>query len=236
MNIFCVIVLLSVTANAFSWSSVGVRTTSRITRTTSLSMVATQPKHKSLEKVKARYSGREDLVSMLDNETDTDDSLSTDDTYELFAEADEEQMDPPQVGENIKGTVIEIDDNGALLEIGGKMSGYLPIKEAALVEPKNLNGILEIGQEITAEVIGTLRGMPVISLRTAQLIVAWDKILKLREADDEFETKIMEVNKGGAVCDVLGLKAFLPGSHYLGTPDQSIIGQTIKVCTDLLLL
>jgi ribosomal protein S1 len=37
------------------------------------------------------------------------------------------------------------------------------------------------------------------------------------------------VNKGGAVCDVFGLKAFLPGSHFSGVPDESIVGQTIRV-------
>ena len=41
--------------------------------------------------------------------------------------------------------------------------------------------------------------------------------------------QVLEVNKGGAVCDVFGLKAFLPGSHFTGVPDESIVGQTIRV-------
>jgi len=40
--------------------------------------------------------------------------------------------------------------------------------------------VLEIGQEVTAEVIGTLKGMPVISLRNAQLCIAWEEIMKVR--------------------------------------------------------
>ena len=109
------------------------------------------------------------------------------------------------------------------------MSGFLPVKEASLVPIKHVNTALEIGQKISAEVIGTLKGMPVISLRTAQLAIAWEKILEQRTADVVFEVKILEVNKGGAVCDLLGLKAFLPGSHFLGIPDESLIGNTVKV-------
>ena len=41
--------------------------------------------------------------------------------------------------------------------------------------------------------------------------------------------KVLEVNKGGAICDAMGLKAFLPGSHFQGIPDESLVGQTIKV-------
>jgi ribosomal protein S1 len=37
------------------------------------------------------------------------------------------------------------------------------------------------------------------------------------------------VNRGGVVVDAGGLKCFLPGSHYMGTPDESIIGNVVKV-------
>ena len=185
---------------------------------------AVSGKQKVLSVVKERYSGREDFESMLPLEGDDESA-----TYNSFAEADAEEVDPPKVGQTITGTVIEMDDNGALLEIGGKMSGYLPLKEAALVPIKHVNTVLEMGQEVTAEVIGTLKGMPVISLRSAQLIMAWEKVLAIRAADTVFEAKVLEVNKGGAVCSALGLKAFLPGSHYLGVPDESLVGTTLNV-------
>lgn len=187
-----------------------------------MKMVALQqrPANKGLESVKERSAGRGDIVGM---EEDADDFGS------LFSEADSEEQNPPRVGETITGTVIEMDDNGALLEIGGKMSGYLPLKEASLSPIRHVNTMFEVGQDVTAEVIGTLRGMPVMSLRSAQLITAWEKVLDIRASDESFETKVIEVNRGGAVCSVEGLKAFLPGSHFLGVPDESIIGNTIKV-------
>ena len=188
-----------------------------------LKMVATAPsKQANLLKVKNRYEGREDIAGMLDNDDDLD-------SYRNFEEADAENMEPPKTGNTITGTIIDMDDNGALLEIGGKMSGYLPIKEASLITIKHMSDVFEIGQQITAEVIGTLKGMPVISLRSAQLVTAWGNVLNIRAADTPFDVKVLEVNKGGAICDALGLKAFLPGSHFLGILDESLIGTTIKV-------
>lgn len=188
-----------------------------------MSMVASKtsaPKVKILNDVKDKSIGRDDLDTMLSEEMAT---------YDEFTEAAGEEENPPKVGETITGTIIEMDDNGALLSITGKMSGYLPLKEASLIPIKHVNTVVDMGAEVTAEVIGTLRGMPVISLRSAQLIQAWDEILKVRADDETFDAKVIEVNRGGAVCSAFGLKAFLPGSHYLGVPDESIIGNTVQV-------
>lgn len=173
----------------------------------------------SLGSVKERFGGRSDLTTMVDEE----------DMTTTFAEVGDEDNAPPKRGDTITGTVVEMDDNGAMLQITGKMCGYLPLKEAALLPPKHVKEVVDIGQELTAEVVGTLKGMPVFSLRTQQLVEAWAEILKVKEADTIFEAKVTEVNKGGAVCQAFGLKAFLPGSHYLGVPDESLIGTTIGV-------
>jgi len=180
----------------------------------------TATKHKALETLKGRYSGRDDFGIM------NDEAVATSD---LFVEADLEEVDPPKVGQTVTGAIIEMDDNGALLEIGGKMSGYIPVKEASLIPIRNCNTVMSVGQVITGEVIGTLKGMPVISLRSAQLVAAWEEVLNMRATDATFEVTITEVNRGGAIASFLGLKAFLPGSHYLGMPDASLIGQNLKV-------
>ena len=210
------------------WSNGFVAPSAYRMKSSSINMVAVvDGKQRQLDMGKEKYAGRSDLVSMIDVEEDEVDA------YNLFAEADNDQESPPKTGQTITGTVIEMDDNGALLEIGGKMSGYLPLKEAALIPIKHVNTVLEIGQELTAEVIGTLKGMPVISLRTAQLIVAWEQALQTRATDATFEAKVIEVNRGGVVVDAGGLKCFLPGSHYMGTPDESIIGNIVKVSLNL---
>lgn len=92
-------------------------------------------KTKALRTVKERTSGREDLG------VDVDIEFSPSSMGSLFEEADSEEQHPPKVGQTVTGTVIEMDDNGALLEMGGKMSGYLPVKEAALIAIKHVNQV-----------------------------------------------------------------------------------------------
>ena len=45
------------------------------------------------------------------------------------------------------------------------------------------------------------------------------------------EAEVMAVNKGGAMLQVEGLRAFMPGSHYLPgqTPTEALVGQMLKV-------
>lgn len=59
----------------------------------------------------------------------------------LFEEADMEAADPPTVGQMVTGVVLEMEENGALLEMGGKMSGYLPLKEASLIPIKHVREV-----------------------------------------------------------------------------------------------
>jgi len=226
VRIVSIFVACAVLCQAFSWTKTPTSQWLSRTATSSTVLGATavvDGRTKTLNLMKERYSGRGDLASM----NEENDAIIA--SYETFEEADDEAVHPPKVGETITGAVIEMDDNGALLAIGGKMSGYLPLKEASLIPIKNVNTIFNIGDSVSGEIIGTLKGMPVLSLRSAQLIVAWEQAINYRAADTTFDAKVIEINKGGAVCAVFGLKAFLPGSHFLGTPDESLIGTTLQV-------
>lgn len=175
----------------------------------------------ALQRVKDRYLGRGDIV-FVDQEVGSklENAMNT-----AVASA----AQPPSVGETVTGSILEVDDTGAWVSIGGKMSAFLPVKEVSLDEEKDMRTRFEAGQSVTAEVVGTLKGMPVLSLRTGQLVAAWDKVLAIKEKDETFDVQILDVNKGGAVCNVFGLKGFLPGSHFLGIPDERLVGTFIAV-------
>jgi len=220
--IFGVLLLQFASSNAFLLNHAFLSASSRYTMRTEVEVTmasATCVNH--LDLTKEKYSGRCGFDNV---EADLDEASS----YESFLEAGDE-AELPTKGQNVEGTVIEIDDNGALIEIGGKMSGYLPAKEASLVPIKHVNTILEIGQTISAEVVGTLKGVPVLSLRSSQLETAWENVLNARAADATFDVEISEVNKGGLLVTCMGLGAFLPGSHYLGAPDASLVGTKMTV-------
>ena len=52
----------------------------------------------------------------------------------------------------------------------------------------------------------------------------------MHSEDGVVEAEVMAVNKGGAMLQVEGLRAFMPGSHYLPgqTPTEALVGQKLK--------
>lgn len=57
----------------------------------------------------------------------------------------------------------------------------------------SISSVLEVGQEITGEVVGRLKGMPVVSLKSMQLEVAWDQLNAAKEADSPIDVVVLEV-------------------------------------------
>jgi predicted RNA-binding protein with RPS1 domain len=181
---------------------------------------------KTLASLQEKYSSREDLPCMFHD--DGEDDILLDES--MLEGMDLECEAPPVVGQTVTGYVIDVDDNAALLAINGKKSGIIPVAEAGLLPVKHLPEVIKVGDTVTAEMIGTLKGMPVISIRATQLIQAWKNVSDTRTAEETFAVRVLEVNKGGAVCSAFGgLRAFLPGSHHVGPLDPSVIGSTIMV-------
>ena len=57
------------------------------------------------------------------------------------------------------------------------------------------------------------------------------QVTEIHAEDGVVEAEVMAVNKGGAMLQVQGLRAFMPGSHSLPgqTPSEALVGETLKV-------
>jgi len=175
-----------------------------------------------------RFGVRHDLPAMfVDLEGDDENEL------EIFTEEElanyQFEVKPCEIGDSITGTVVDIDDDGAYVEAVGT-SAFIPNKEGALQPVSNMAEVVEIGQNVTAVMIGTLKGVPVLSLRNARLIEAWDLVNATRTAGEAFDVEVLEVNRGGAVCTAPGgLLSFLPGSQATSMLAAEHVGTTVKV-------
>jgi len=60
---------------------------------------------------------------------------------------------------------------------------------------------------------------------------AWEKLTEWYAEDPVFEAEIIQVNRGGAIILVEGLRAFLPGSHIMGSAgaSEAVIGKKIPL-------
>jgi small subunit ribosomal protein S1 len=134
----------------------------------------------------------------------------------------------------VEGMAVEYGPNGCMVDIGAKSSAFLPLKEAGLVlpEPMNWEAILPLDTKMEFTIISDEdeNGQLIVSIKRLQFQKAWENVKRLAEADAVVEATVVGVNKGGAICLLDGIRAFLPGSHLSGMlPDEDLVGQKLSV-------
>merc|ERR1719502_301084 len=136
-------------------------------------------------------------------------------------------------GDTVTGSVVSFEPNGAVVDIGVKSSAYCGLSEMALVKPDKPESVMAIGDQF--EFVITSRedenGQLQLSRRRILFQEAWDRVTEVHAEDEVVEAEVMAVNKGGAMLTVEGLRAFMPGSHYLPgqTPTEELVGKVLKV-------
>jgi small subunit ribosomal protein S1 len=137
------------------------------------------------------------------------------------------------VGEDrvIKGTVLKLTATHVVVDIGTKSEGMLPLSEVLDHEgqPKVKPGD-EI--EVMREKGQTEEGYVNLSHQKAARIHAWDEIEKAHHEKRPIKAVVVERTKGGLTVDILGARAFLPGSQVDLRPIRNLDGmkgQTLEV-------
>ncbi len=152
---------------------------------------------------------------------------------EDFAKALEAHDYDFQVGSTVRGTVISFANDGATVDIGGKSSAFLPIREAAVRAVSSFEGILEPGVEYSFQVIRDqdADGQVLLSIRKLQLQRLWEKLAQQAEESAVLDVKVTGFNKGGVTVDVEGLRGFVPRSHIGRTYEDlsEAVGQRLTV-------
>lgn len=115
----------------------------------------------------------------------------------------------PQVGENVKGTVISVGRNEVRVDVGGLAVGLIRGPEL----DKHLD--LRVGDEVEASVIDLDNefGELELSLKGAGRKRSWDKIRELLTAGTVISAKVLDANKGGLITRVESVPAFVPVSQ-----------------------
>ena len=118
------------------------------------------------------------------------------------------------VGDAVKGTVVQIDREGVLLDIGCKNEGYISKKELSAKRLFDINDIVSIGQVLQATVIGLDDEGYVLSTKEAEVEILWNSIEAIWNSEDKIVSgEITRIVKGGMIVDI-GLRAFLPASQF----------------------
>jgi small subunit ribosomal protein S1 len=116
-------------------------------------------------------------------------------------------------GDIVEGTVVKVDHDEVLLDIGYKTEGVIPSRELSIKHDVDPDEVVEVGDEIDALVLTKedKDGRLILSKKRAQYERAWGTIEDLKEKDEPVTGTVIEVVKGGLILDI-GLRGFLPAS------------------------
>ena len=116
-------------------------------------------------------------------------------------------------GDLVEGTVVKIDRDEVLLDIGYKSEGVIPARELSIRNDVAPAEIVSLGDRVEALVLQKedKEGRLILSKKRAQYERAWSTIEKLKDADQVVKGPVIEVVKGGLIVDI-GLRGFLPAS------------------------
>jgi len=124
-------------------------------------------------------------------------------------------------GRVVKGTVTAIENDLAVVDVGLKAEGRVPLKEFATPgqEPE-----ISVGDEVEVYVdrVENALGEAVLSRDKARREEAWNHLEKAYEKDEHVEGVIFGRVKGGFTVDLNGAVAFLPGSQVDIRPVRDI--------------
>jgi len=116
-------------------------------------------------------------------------------------------------GDLVQGTVVQVERDEVLLDIGYKSEGVIPARELSIRKDANPADIVSIGDEIEALVLQKedKDGRLILSKKRAAYERAWNDIEKKFQSAESVEGEVIEVVKGGLILDI-GLRGFLPAS------------------------
>ncbi len=115
-------------------------------------------------------------------------------------------------GDVVKGKVVAVTDKEAMVDIGYKAEGTVPLAE--FEEPP------QVGDELDVYVrsLSHAGEGPLLSKKEAERIRAWENLRESLERGTPVKGKVVRRIKGGFRVDVGGVEAFLPMSQADGKP------------------
>ena len=169
----------------------------------------------------SRYDDNAPQVAVNDIGSEADFLAAIDQTIKYFND-----------GDIVDGTIVKVDRDEVLLDIGYKTEGVIPSRELSIKHDVDPSEVVSVGDKVEALVLQKedKEGRLILSKKRAQYERAWGTIEEIKEADGVVEGTVIEVVKGGLIIDI-GLRGFLPASlvEMRRVRDlQPYVGQTLE--------
>lgn len=175
----------------------------------------------------------DDLDEMVDYDEFGDEEYEEifDEVEQLYDGADIEL----KVGDKVVGTVYEIDEDGAYVEIGQKCSGFVPLTECSFARLKTPLEVLRIGMKREFMVVEDEDDYEqvILSLAASEATVFWQRMRQMMEENLTVNAKVESANRGGLLVKYGPYEGFVPVSHFGSqiNPEtiESLVGSELPV-------
>ena len=153
--------------------------------------------------------------------------VETGKTREELMKTYDESLNTVKDKEVIEGTVIALNKREAVVNIGYKSDGIIPMSEF------RYNPDLKVGDtvEVFIENQEDKKGQLILSHKKARAARSWDRVNEALENNEIIKGYIKCRTKGGMIVDVCGIEAFVPGSQIDVKPIRDydvFVGKTME--------
>ncbi|MDT0647711.1 30S ribosomal protein S1 [Zunongwangia sp. F260] len=150
-----------------------------------------------------------------------------DQKLEEFEKLVEENFVDTLNDEVVTGTVINITDRDAIIDINAKSEGVISLNEFRYNPDLKEGDAVEVLIDVREDATGQL----ILSHRKARVIKAWERVNKAHDEGLIVNGFVKCRTKGGMIVDVFGIEAFLPGSQIDVKPIRdydAYVGKTME--------
>jgi small subunit ribosomal protein S1 len=116
-------------------------------------------------------------------------------------------------GDIVDGTVVRVDPDEVLVDIGAKSEGVISNRELSARGEAQV--VLNPGDQVKVYVVQPENedGNVVLSLRKARAEGIWQAVAQKESEGEILDAEVREQNKGGLIVNIMGLRGFLPSSQ-----------------------
>lgn len=168
------------------------------------------------EEVEEVEETEEESTSQEDLEEDTSEDAEDDEEEQPTNMEDmlDDDFASLKKGSIINGTVVRVNDDEVLVDIGFKSEGIVTLRELTNDRTLTPSDLVEEGDKIEVYVLRVSddNGNPILSKRRAESIAAWNRVKESYDNKEDVTGRVVEAVKGGLLVDVMGMRAFLPAS------------------------
>ena len=170
-------------------------------------------------------------VNQTMDEIKTVDTAATEESFEALLDASIKTLN---TGDTVTGTVVAIGTTEVQVDLGAKHAGYIPCDEVSADPTVKPEEILHVGDEIKVFVVrvNDQEGTVQLSRKKLDGMRVWDELQEAVDSKTPVEAKITEINKGGLVANVKGVRVFIPASASgvaRGGNLEELKGQTVRI-------